>query len=71
MKTKVIKTKEEHAEAIERLSHLMDTDPDSGSSEEVELEVLAESIEAYEIEHFDQSIPDPIEMIKFRLDQQG
>lgn len=71
MKTKVIKTKKEHADAIERLSVLMDADPAPGSPKEDEMELLAVLIESYENDNFDQSLPDPIEAIKFRMDQQG
>ncbi|MBK1880325.1 ImmA/IrrE family metallo-endopeptidase [Pelagicoccus mobilis] len=71
MKTKLIKTKEEHAQAIERLSSLMDANPTSDSPEEDELELLAFLIESYEKDHFDRELPDPIEAIKFRMEQQG
>lgn len=71
MKAKLIKTKEEHTRAKERLSYLMDTDPAPNSPEEDELELLAFLIESYEKEHCDRELPDPIEAIKFRMEQQG
>ncbi|MFK0573863.1 ImmA/IrrE family metallo-endopeptidase [Endozoicomonas sp.] len=68
---KVIKTAEDHADAMERLMNLMDVDPAEGSVEDNELEVLAVLIEQYESEQFPTDLPDPIEAIKFRMDQQG
>ena len=35
------------------------------------LDVLATLIDAYETEHFPMDPPDPIEAIKFRMEQQG
>ena len=35
------------------------------------LDVLATLIEAYEVEHYPMDPPDPIEAIKFRMEQQG
>lgn len=68
---KIIKTEQDHTEAMERLLALMDADPAEGSEEENELEVLAVLIEQYESEHFPPDLPDPVEAIKFRMDQQG
>ena len=68
---KVIKTEQDHADAMDRLMLLMDTDLEEGSAEESELEVLAILIEQYESEHFPMDKPDPVEAIKFRMEQQG
>lgn len=68
---KIIKTEEEHSAALERLMLLMDADPKEGSQEEDELQVLAILIERYEKEHFPIEKPDPVEAIRFRMDQQG
>ncbi len=68
---KLIKTKKEHAAAIARISALMDTNPKKGSAEEDELELLALLIENYEKETLKRELPDPIEAIRFRMDQQG
>ena len=45
---KIIKTPEEHEAALERLMALMEADPQEGSREADELEVLAMLIEQYE-----------------------
>jgi HTH-type transcriptional regulator / antitoxin HigA len=42
-----------------------------GSLKGDELDVLATLIEAYENKHYPIDLPDPIEAIKFRLEQQG
>lgn len=68
---KVIKSDQEHEAAVARLSELMDAEPLEGSAEENELEVLTVLIEHYEREHFPMDKPDPIEAIKFRMDQLG
>ncbi|CUT12372.1 Helixturnhelix motif [Bradyrhizobium sp.] len=43
----------------------------SGTSEGDRLDVLATLIDAYEAEHDPMDPPDPIEAIKFRMEQQG
>jgi HTH-type transcriptional regulator/antitoxin HigA len=43
----------------------------SGTPEGDRLEVLATLIDAYEAEHYPLDPPDPIEAIKFRMEQQG
>lgn len=68
---KVIKSELEHEQALARLTNLMDADPAPGSSEADELDVLAILIERYEQERFPMDPPDPVEAIKFRMEQQG
>jgi HTH-type transcriptional regulator/antitoxin HigA len=43
----------------------------SGTPEGDQLDVLATLIDAYEAEHFPMDPPDPIEAIRFRMEQQG
>jgi HTH-type transcriptional regulator/antitoxin HigA len=43
----------------------------SGTSEGDRLDVLATLIDAYETEHYPMDPPDPVEAIKFRMEQQG
>ena len=68
---KLIKSNQEHEQALARLMSLMDTDPQPNSAEEGELDVLALLIEKYEQEMFPIDPPEPIEAIKFRMEQQG
>jgi HTH-type transcriptional regulator/antitoxin HigA len=43
----------------------------SGTPEGDELEVLVTLAEAYERQHYPIDLPDPVEAIKFRLEQEG
>src|ERR1700676_353272 len=43
----------------------------SGTRDGDRLDVLATLIDAYEAEHYPMDPPDPIEAIKFRMEQQG
>jgi HTH-type transcriptional regulator/antitoxin HigA len=69
MNPKIIKSEEEHEAALAHIETLMDAEP--GSPEEDELELWALLVEQYEKEHFPIGPPDPIEAIKFRMDQMG
>jgi HTH-type transcriptional regulator/antitoxin HigA len=69
IKPKVIKNDADHQAALAHLETLMSASP--GSPEEEELELFSILIEKYEEEHFPIDLPDPIEAIKFRMEQQG
>jgi HTH-type transcriptional regulator/antitoxin HigA len=69
MKVKVIKTKKEHAAALARVYQLMQAEPRAGSVDLEELELLSLVVAAYEDKHFPVPPPDPIEAIKFRIEQ--
>jgi HTH-type transcriptional regulator/antitoxin HigA len=69
MEIKPIKTEKDYNQALERLEKIVDAK--SGSPEGDELEVLGILINQYENEHFPISLPDPIEAIKFRMEQMG
>ncbi|MDH5609682.1 MAG: helix-turn-helix domain-containing protein [Cyclobacteriaceae bacterium] len=69
MKLKLIKTKKDYQQALERLELIFDAK--KGTKEGDELEILGILIEQYENEHFPIDLPDPIEAIKFRMEQLG
>jgi HTH-type transcriptional regulator/antitoxin HigA len=69
MNIKPIRTDKDYEEALERVEFLMDAR--EGTTEFDELEVLSILIENYEAKHFSIDIPDPIEAIKFRMEQEG
>ncbi len=72
MKTKIIKTKEEYNAACERVYELIHSTEDAiepVSPKGEELELLSLLIEKYEQEYHQMAAPDPIEAIKFRMDQ--
>lgn len=68
---KLIKTETEYEEAMERLEVLMLANPDEGTADAHELELLAHLIELYESGTVNIPPPSPVEAIKFRMDQQG
>ena len=68
---KIIKTPEEHKAALVRLEQLMDANPLECTQEADELEVLALLINQYEQQNHAIDLPDPIDAIRFRMDQQG
>ncbi len=68
---KIIKTEQDHQQALVRLMALMDLDPNENSPEQDEMDVLALLIEKYEQENFPIAKPDPVTAIKFRMEQQG
>jgi HTH-type transcriptional regulator/antitoxin HigA len=68
---RVIHTDAERHEVLAELDRLMEIDPEPGTSEAGELELLAMTIEGYEKERFPIGLPGPIEAIRFRMDQQG
>ena len=70
-KVKIIKTDQEHEDALARIMELMRSGLEPESEESEELDLLALLIEKYEEDQFPIDPPDPIEAIKFRMDQQG
>lgn len=69
MELKPIKTEKDYEKALERLEDIFDAK--LGSKEGDELEVLSILIDNYEKEHYPIELPDPIEAIKFRMEQMG
>lgn len=67
MEIKPIKTEQDYNQALERLELIFDAK--KGTKEGDELEVLGILIEKYEDVHFPIDLPDPIEAIKFRMEQ--
>lgn len=67
MKLKAIKTEDENLKALERLESIFDSNKNSKNADELEL--LSILIEKYENENFPRELPDPIEAIKFRMEQ--
>ena len=69
MEIKPIKTDTDYNQVLERLEMIFDAK--KGSPEGDELEVLGILVDQYENEHFPIGLPDPIEAIKFRMEQMG
>ena len=69
MTAKLIKTRQEYRAALRRVEEIMDARP--GTAEGDELELLAAIIEIYEEKHAPVPPPDPIEAIRFRMEQES
>jgi len=69
MQIKPIKTDADHTAALREIERIWGAP--EGTAEGDRLEVMTTLVEAYEQTHFPIDAPDPIEAIKFRLEQQG
>lgn len=67
MNFKPIKTEEEHELALKRIEKIFDAEPGTTAGDELEILVLL--VEDYEEKHYPIEAPDPIEAIKFRMEQ--
>ena len=66
---RVIKNETEYKKALQVYEGLFDVS--DGSKEADTRDVLSLLIEKYEDEHYPMPLPDPIEAIKFRMEQEG
>lgn len=69
MNIKPIKNDDDLTSAVLRMRSLRGAQTNTPEGDEIE--VLAALVEAYEAKHHDIEVPDPIEAIKFRMDQMG
>ncbi|MFC5283786.1 helix-turn-helix domain-containing protein [Pedobacter alpinus] len=69
MNIKLIKTEKDYHQALERLEIIFDAK--RGTKEGDELELLGMLVDNYENDKFPINFPDPIEAIKFRMEQLG
>ncbi|OGF26662.1 hypothetical protein A2477_04155 [Candidatus Falkowbacteria bacterium RIFOXYC2_FULL_47_12] len=67
MNIQPIKTPKDHKEALKKVEKLWDAKPDTKAGDE--LEVLTTLIEKYEADTYNILPPDPVEAIKFRMEQ--
>jgi len=66
---KPIRSRRDHEAALKEVDRLWGAK--TGTRDGDRLDVLATLIDAYEAEHYPMDPPDPIEAIKFRMEQQG
>lgn len=71
MNIRPIRNATDHKRALRELSAYVDHEPEPGSVDGDRFEVLATLVEAYETAHFPIGTPDPIEAIRFRMEQGG
>lgn len=57
--------------ALKEVSAYVDHEPEAGSEDADRFEILLTLVQAYEARHFPIDLPDPIEAIKFRMEQSG
>lgn len=69
MEIRPIKTEADYEATLKEVEGLMAAE--LGSREGDRLDVLVTLVEAYEREHYPIDFPDPVEAIKFRMEQQG
>jgi len=69
MNIKAIKSEKDYDQALARLEKVFHAEMDTPEGDEAE--VLSILIEKYEDQHYPIGMPDPIEAIKFRMEQMG
>jgi len=71
MNIRPIRTDDEYRAALKEIAPLFENEPEPGTAEGDAFEVMITLIEAYEAKNFPVELPDPIEAIKFRMEQSG
>ena len=66
-----IRNKKDYKIALRELSAYFDNEPEPKTEEGDRFEILATLVEAYEAKHFPIEAPDPVEAIRFRMEQGG
>ena len=68
MDVKPIKTEKDYEAALKQIAGLMSAFPNTPEGDL--LDILTALVESYEVHHYKIDLPDPIEAIKFRLEQE-
>ncbi|MFK3793990.1 MULTISPECIES: helix-turn-helix domain-containing protein [Pseudomonas] len=71
MNIRPIHTDQDYRAALKSVSPLFDNEPQPGTPEGDYFDVMITLIEAYEARQFPIDLPNPIEAIKFRMEQSG
>ncbi|EPT5086690.1 helix-turn-helix domain-containing protein [Salmonella enterica subsp. enterica] len=71
MHIKPIRTEQDYEAALHAVEPMFDSEPELNSPEGDFFEIMCLLIEEYEKKHYPIEAPDPIEAIKFRMEQQG
>src|SRR5260370_30889974 len=69
MQVRPIRNESDYTAAMRRIEALWGAPPATPAGDE--LEILVTLAEAYDRQHYPIDLPDPVEAIKFRLEQQG
>lgn len=71
MNIRPIHNEEDYRAALKNISALFDNEPEPGTPEGDYFEIMITLIEAYEAKNFPLDLPNPIDAIKFRMEQSG
>ncbi len=71
MEIRPIRTEEDYKAALREVSAYFDDQPAPGTADGDRFEILLTLVEAYESKHYVIELPDPVEAIKFRMEQAG
>ena len=71
MDIRPIRTEADYRTALREISALIDADPAPRTAQGDRLDILATLVQAYEAKRFPIDLPDPVEAIKFRMEQSG
>lgn len=71
MNIRPIRTHQDYEAALREASYFFDHEPEPGTEDGDRFEILLTLVEAYESKHYPMESPDPIEAIKFRMEQGG
>jgi HTH-type transcriptional regulator/antitoxin HigA len=66
-----IHNEEDYRAALKNVSALFDNEPEPGTPEGDYFDIMITLIEAYEAKQFPLDLPNPIDAIKFRMEQSG
>ena len=66
-----IRTEADYKLALRHISNLMESDPELGTADGDRLDILVTLVQAFEARHLPIGAPDPVEAIKFRMEQSG
>ncbi|MBU6956781.1 helix-turn-helix domain-containing protein [Pseudomonas sp. CVAP len=71
MNIRPIHTEQDYRAALKEVSALFDNEPEPGTSEGDYFDIMITLIQAYEAKQFPVDLPNPIDAIKFRMEQSG
>jgi len=71
MNIRPVRTEVDYQSALRELEAYFGNEPALDSEEGDRFEILATLVEAYEAKHYPIELPDPIEAIRFRMEQDG
>lgn len=68
---KPVRTKADYKAALARIEALIALQPKKGTAAYDELDVLGTLVDAYEETHYPIDVPDPVEAVKYLMEEQG